>query len=200
MLTKIFHLNIVLCLLICGYSFAGITAKEKPSTNYEVLNRVYSEISGKVIDDLSCTSRKLLLSVEGDSNKWIFRNIFSDLLKQKQFRLMNNTDSNVCSVKIYSETKIRYSKHESDENSFIRNLFCFATVIQGDNEKNQRTYTETVTDTLGISDIQYINNAKIKITANSLEERSFFDTIIEPLIILSSSGILVYLLFTVRSK
>jgi hypothetical protein len=181
--------------------FGEITfSQNKPTTNYEAIAKKYSEMSENIVNNIPAGYKTVNLIIEGDSNKWVFQSELSRILKTKEINLSDKNDSSVCLIKIFNETKIRYSKDSNDNDSFIRNIFCLSVISNGEKDKFERTYTEMYCDTLKINDISYINNSKIKITTINLEEQSIFDSLLKPLIILSSSGVLVYLLFTVRSK
>lgn len=170
---------------------------ERALNNYERIRFLYSNIIQKIISNINCNSNSIYIKIEGDTNTWIFKSTFYDALRQNNFNISDSI-FNSCVINIYNETKIRYLKNQTNEDEFIREISYF---VKLNNEKNEiKVYSESLLDTLKTKDLQYINNDKIFVLANDLTKKSFWDDLFEPLIILSSSGILVYLLFTIRSK
>lgn len=62
-----------------------------------------------------------------------------------------------------------------------------------------REYYHTTQDTIDANIIPRLEDKSYRCSQGIAPERSFFDSILSPIIILSSLGLVVYLLFTVRS-
>jgi hypothetical protein len=68
--------------------------------------------------------------------------------------------------------------------------------------KGEGTYVDfrrTLRDTVRLSDIDRLASPSIPFTRMSPPARGFFDNLLEPLVVLGSVGVAVYLLFAVRS-
>lgn len=60
-------------------------------------------------------------------------------------------------------------------------------------------YREEQVDTISIGDIERVENPLIQVSRGSQESEGFFSTILEPVVLLGSIGVAVFLLFHVRS-
>jgi hypothetical protein len=60
-------------------------------------------------------------------------------------------------------------------------------------------FSEEATDTIGLSQIQEVENPNISVTRGTLPAEGFFTSLVEPLVVLGSIAVAVYLLFHVRS-
>jgi len=179
----------------CFFHFSSFS-QSRVLNNYEKIDSIYSVVVGKIINKLSCNSKNISLVFEGDSNIWILKNKLFDALRNNNFEFSDSSISN-CKLNLYNETKIRYLKNYSNDDYFIREINCF---IKLDYNHRIDVYSENVSDTLKIDNLNFINNNRISVLLNDLEKKTFIEELLKPLVILTSSGILVYLLFTIRSK
>jgi hypothetical protein len=179
----------------CFFHFSSFS-QSRVLNNYEKIDSIYSDVVGKIINKLSCNSKNISLVFEGDSNIWILKNKLFDALRNNNFEFSDSSISN-CKLNLYNETKIRYLKNYSNDDYFIREINCF---IKLDYNHRIDVYSENVSDTLKIDNLNFINNNRISVLLNDLEKKTFIEELLKPLVILTSSGILVYLLFTIRSK
>ena len=182
-------------MFICFFHFSSFS-QSRVLNNYEKIDSIYSVVVGKIINKLSCNSKNISLVFEGDSNIWILKNKLFDALKNNNFEFSDSSISN-CKLNLYNETKIRYLKNYSNDDYFIREINCF---VKLDFDHRIDVYSEKVSDTLKIDNLNFINNNRISVLLNDLEKKTFIEELLKPLVILTSSGILVYLLFTIRSK
>ncbi|HEY9188887.1 MAG TPA: hypothetical protein VIR55_13415 [Ignavibacteria bacterium] len=179
----------------CFFHFSSFS-QSRVLNNYEKIDSIYSFVVGKIINKLSCNSKNISLVFEGDSNIWILKNKLFDALKNNNFEFSDSSISN-CKLNLYNETKIRYLKNYSNDDYFIREINCF---VKLDFDHRIDVYSENVSDTLKIDNLNFIINNRISVLLNDLEKKTFIEELLKPLVILTSSGILVYLLFTIRSK
>jgi len=179
----------------CFFHFSSFS-QSRVLNNYEKIDSIYSVVVGKIINKLSCNSKNISLVFEGDSNIWILKNKLFDALRNNNFEFSDSSISN-CKLNLYNETKIRYLKNYSNDDYFIREINCF---VKLDYDHRIDVYSENVSDTLKIDNLNFINNNRISVLLNDLEKKTFIEELLKPLVILTSSGILVYLLFTIRSK
>ena len=179
----------------CFFHFSSFS-QSRVLNNYEKIDSIYSVVVGKIINKLSCNSKNIALVFEGDSNIWILKNKLFDALRNNSFEFSDSSISN-CKLNLYNETKIRYLKNYSNDDYFIREINCF---VKLDYDHRIDVYSENVSDTLKIDNLNFINNNRISVLLNDLEKKTFIEELLKPLVILTSSGILVYLLFTIRSK
>ncbi|HQJ74281.1 MAG TPA: hypothetical protein PKW14_01710 [Bacteroidota bacterium] len=179
----------------CFFHFSSFS-QSRVLNNYEKIDSIYSVVVGKIINKLSCNSKNIALVFEGDSNIWILKNKLFDALRNNNFEFSDSSISN-CKLNLYNETKIRYLKNYSNDDYFIREINCF---VKLDFDHRIDVYSEKVSDTLKIDNLNFINNNRISVLLNDLEKKTFIEELLKPLVILTSSGILVYLLFTIRSK
>jgi hypothetical protein len=167
-------------------------------TNLDILEICYNNISKDIIKDISNDNKFVLLNVVSDSNSFLFEQIFKKELLLSGFMVISQSDSLFSKLNIYSETKVRYDKIASSKN-FTRDVLVSA-IVSIDSDGNTELYKNSCCDTLSINDVDYVNNKKIKVYSEGLNETGFWESLIKPVVILGSFGLLVYLLFTVRSK
>jgi cytidylate kinase len=170
----------------------------KVITNLGILESCYNSISKDILKDISNNNKFIILSIDSDSNSFLFEQIFRNELSLNGFVVINSVDSFFLKVDVCSETKVRYEKIKGNEN-FIRDVLV-SSIVSIDSNDNTRLYKKNYSDTLSIYDIDYINNKRIKVYSESLNETGFWNSLLKPLVILASAGLSVYLLFTVRSK
>ena len=190
---KIFFLFPVVFIFVCSAE-----AQTKVITNIEVLETCYKNISKDIVKDISSDNKFVVLSVVRDSNSFLFEQIFRNELILNDFVIINYSDSLFSKINVYLETKIRYEGIKSNEN-FIRDVIVSSVVSLGSDEREQ-LYKSNYCDTLSKGVIDYIDNKKIRVYSENLNELSFWNSLFKPVIILASAGLMVYLLFTVRSK
>jgi hypothetical protein len=190
---KVFFLLLVV--LIFQYAAQSQT---KMLTNLDVLENCYKDISKDILKDISSDNKSVLLNVDSDSNTFLFEQIFRNELSLNGFVVISKADSLFSKVNVYSETKIKYEKIEGDEN-FFRDVLV-SSIVSVNSDENTKLYKNNYSDTLSTHDIDYISNKKIKVYSEGLNKTNFWDSLLKPVIILGSAGLLVYLLFTVRSK
>jgi len=190
---KIFFLLLIILIFGCIAE-----AQTKIITNIEVLETCYKNISKNIVKDMRSDNKFVLLSVESDSNSFLFEQIFRNELILNGFVIISYSDSLFSKINVYLETKIRYERIKGNEN-FIRDVFVSSVVSLGSDERG-KLYKSNYCDTLSKGVINYIDNKKIRVYSESLNEMSFWNSLFKPVIILASAGLMVYLLFTVRSK
>ncbi|HET6271812.1 MAG TPA: hypothetical protein VFG32_02405 [Bacteroidota bacterium] len=62
-----------------------------------------------------------------------------------------------------------------------------------------RDFADEATDTIGLSQILEVENPNIPVTRGALPPEGFFTNLVEPLVVIGSIAVAVYLLFHVRS-
>jgi hypothetical protein len=62
-----------------------------------------------------------------------------------------------------------------------------------------RDLTESVTDTVKLSAVRFIENPNLPVTRSPVPEGGLFPSLVEPIVVLSAVGVAVFLLFHVRS-
>ena len=190
---KKFFLLLVVLIFQCP-----VQSQNKVVTNIDVLEMCYNNISKEIVKVISDDNKFVVLSVDSDSNSFLFEQIFKNVLSSNDFVVVSDADSLFSKVNVYSETKLRYEKIKNSEN-FIRDILV-SSIVSINSDENKKLYKNNYCDTLSIYNIDYIDNKKIKVYSEGLNETGFWDSLIKPVVILGSSGLLIYLLFTVRSK
>jgi hypothetical protein len=62
-----------------------------------------------------------------------------------------------------------------------------------------KQFSESMIDTVNFTDVDQMNNSSLPITSFHKPELSFLDSVLEPAIVIFSTGVAVYLFFTIRS-
>lgn len=172
--------------------------QDRPLTDFEIVRKINSELAAEIFSSVELKSAGVELVISGDSNLWVMRNILLEEIGNKNLAANLISDQNKKKLYVFSESKIRYSVLNSD--SLRRDFHCFVSYGLTESKNEHLTKFKNYSDAVSGKDLGFVVGSNLKITSEIPRETSFFDSIAEPLIILSSSGLLVYLLFTIRSK
>lgn len=173
------------------------------------LEKVYQLIDNSIIKIASQTksNSEITLSIVGPS--------YIDLLKPKIFEsfskngfIVKNANSGNSSQVHYAlnQTSIEYGEAEKDgffgslvceRNVSIKGIFTFALK---DGSVNSSEFKEEIKDTIKVDEIKYIEDSGFPYTQGIKPEVSFFDNLLEPVLVVATLVTTVILLFSIRGK
>ncbi|MGD0339388.1 MAG: hypothetical protein ABSB78_11440 [Bacteroidota bacterium] len=81
----------------------------------------------------------------------------------------------------------------------IEGKFSVSVIWKNGSVGLAKDYSETITDTIAVSDLPSIEHPTLRAARGEPPAQGFFDSLLEPFVILGTLAIAVYLLFTVRS-
>jgi hypothetical protein len=153
-------------------------------------------------------SSAMTVKVGDDSVSTFFRPSFIRQLSERGHQLFLKSDSTTTTLELnVQESSVFYGEIFTESLFGPRltersvTLSVIGTVSSNGDGKilRSRTYSLTVKDTVRYSAIDQLTSSSIPYTRISSPELSFFDAFLEPAIVTISSGIVIYLFFTIRS-
>lgn len=183
------------------------SAADRMGTDREVLAQLSDSLMGMVSGDLSGPS-SLTVKVGDDSVSTFFRPTFILDLSERGHQLFLKSDSTTTTLELnVQESSVFYGE------IFTGSLFgprltersvtlsVIGTISSNGDGKilRSRTYSLTAKDTVQYSMIDQLTSSSLPYTRITRPELSFFDAFLEPAIVTISSGIVIYLFFTIRS-
>ncbi|HAP35284.1 MAG TPA: hypothetical protein DCQ28_04840 [Bacteroidetes bacterium] len=198
--------NILFFLL---YVSLCLASENKPvASNREILFALSDSVISKIIGQQLQHYSSITIKLDNDTLTTVYRQRFINGLVSKNITVFEN--------KISSETTLELSVHESSvyfgeiftESFFSKKMVertvrlsvsaSFSSSIDG-RILWSKLFSESMVDTVNFADIEHINNSSIPITSFHQPELSFIDSVLEPAIVIFSTGVAVYLFFTIRS-
>ncbi len=177
-------------------------------SNREIFNVLSDSIISKIIVQKLQHCPSILLKVSTDTFTSFYRQQFINRLTSKNITVFeNNTtpetilelsvqESSVFFGELFTESFLGKKKVKRTIRLTIN--ATFSTPADGKILWSDQ-YSESVIDTVNFSNIEQINNSTIPLTSFRRPEISFFDSVLEPAIVIFSTGVAVYLFFTIRS-
>jgi hypothetical protein len=168
--------------------------------NFEALKELYSKVTADICLLISNDSKNLNLKVSGDDNNFIVENLIREILSSSYNLNLMNPDS-LRNLEIIQNTKVQYLDFPENNEKFIREIKCLVSAkLNLNGEIRTKNIVKTFSDTLNISEVQNIDYSKIYVNKENLTRKNPFDFLFQPVIILVSLGVFVYLLFSIRSN
>ncbi|MFA6456743.1 MAG: hypothetical protein WCW40_07975 [Bacteroidota bacterium] len=198
--------NIVVVLLFLSHCFAG--EKETPITNREVFFRLCDSTMSGLATEAFVKSRSVYLTAGHDTITNYFQNQFLQNLASRNIDVFVRVESTETTLALnVREASVIYG--DAFTESFLGSrkterkvtLSVSGVVITNNDGKVawSGSITKTYSDTVLYAAIEQLNAGNPPVTAYSIPELSFFDSILEPAIVTIASGVAIYLFFTIRS-
>ena len=182
------------------------------STNLEIQQNLIRSIAADIVARSGIAKEESIavrfLPIE---DGWIIENAFL-----KSLQLFGNTvsigqenHSQSILIEVASaEVNVQYSDMHHDgflgtkkvKRTLSARLDC--KIIEGKSGvvRLSDTFQRSISDTVQVSDIEHLESTGIKSTTGTLPSETFLDRIVEPFIIIGTTGVVVYLLFNIRSS
>lgn len=185
------------------------SAENNPvASNREVFFALSDSVIGTIVNQRMKQYSSITIKISNDTFTKYFRQQFISSLALKDKTIYENSatpettlelsvqESSVFFGELFTETFLGRKKVERKVC-----LTVHATLSSPVDGKilfsNQ--FSETKIDTVNFTDIDQINNNSLPMTRYQKPELSFFDSVLEPAIVIFSTGVAVYLFFTIRS-
>jgi hypothetical protein len=174
-----------------------------PKTNlaicFEIIDSTVTEEVSKIDkSDVKTFSLNLV------SNYSIFTNFVSDrftrgdLTKHEGNQIQSNINFTITNISVkYSEPR---KEKFFGEYSVERSIYIEGSFLFNGTRNDLVTFNKTHTDFLPYSSIKDVEDESLPFTKGAIPEPPIFSTILEPLIIVGSAALVVYLFFSVRGK
>lgn len=178
-----------------------------------VSNReVFFALSDTIITSIATQQLKQYSSISIKTSKDTFTNYFRQhfinglVLNKKTISENSDLPETILELSV-KESSVFFG--ESFTETFLGNkkserkvqLTVLSTLISSRDGRilSSEQITETKVDTVDLSSLEQMNNSSLPMTSYQKPTLSFFDSIVEPAIVIFSTGIAIYLFFTIRS-
>jgi hypothetical protein len=193
---KILPFGSILLFIIFNYAYP-----QSSINNLKLLHKLSSEISDSLIFNIGC--KNCCYQINSTESKWILEEEFL-MNAEKKNLILKNCDSLNEGIQIFIENvNIEYSYINSDYVLRKGNM-SVSSIIKNLDKNVSRRYEVELTDTVFINSISSLESSNFNLTRgihkNISTNNNFFNKILEPALILMSSTLIIFLLFTVRSK
>lgn len=196
---------------------SSVFAQEKDSgdpgvrPNLEIIKSEVAALTMEIMkkSDVS-TEQNLLVKFRISDTSWVVRNALLETLKRMKYNvfLSSSTEKQEgVSLDIgLVETKVRYGPAFRESFLGKRKTARKIEVAVSANIRDARdevlfagSLSRGFSDTIHVGDLPDLEIPSIPLTQGEPPEGGFFDSVLEPLIIIGASAVAVYLFFTVRS-
>jgi len=177
-----------------------------PRNNLFIQDSLTQEISNNISNILLNNNiNKVNIIIDDKLNTGFFNaNIFTSFINNN---IINN--NNIKDTLIINLISLKIEYDYFTEDSLIRNISCFSSINTSANSSFNSSFNSSLNkvfklsykDSISYFDINKLENSNLIYTKGEIPKRetSYFETLIKPLIIASSTIISFILLFTLRS-
>ncbi len=191
---------------------SGYAQSPSQPTNVEQLQKIIRTVVEKVVQE-SAFQPEQCLRVKNmkDENSWLIDQSTFDILVAHKIRVVTAEAGDSTAVdgrlEIFTiSLGVRYSPvfrdglfGEAKTSRTVEGKFSTSVVWKNGTVPLAKTYAEAITDTIDVSDLPSVEHPTYRAARGEPPASGFFDSLLEPLIIIGTLAIAVYLLFTVRS-
>jgi hypothetical protein len=198
--------NILFFLFYVPLCFAS---ENKPvALNREILFALGDSVINKIFVQQLQSYPSVTIKTSTDTFTTFFRQHFISNLASKKISVFENSNA--------TETTLELSVQESSvffgepfTESFLgrkkieRSIQLVVNATGSSSVEGKilwsRQFSETMIDTVNFTDAEQMNNSSLPMTSIQKPKLSFFDSVVEPVIVIFSTGVAIYLFFTIRS-
>ncbi len=185
------------------------SAENNPvATNREIFFALSDSVIGTIVNQRLKQYSSITIKTSNDTFTKYFRQQFLSNLALKDKTIFENNattettlelsvqESSVLFGELFTESFLGRKKVER---KVLLTLNVTLTSSSDGKIIFSNQVSESIVDTLNFTDIDQINNNSLPMTRYQKPELSFFDSVLEPAIVIFSTGVAVYLFFTIRS-
>ena len=201
---------IALNLLIIGSSpiYASNIQNQTKKSNFEIIDSLVKIESYEVCQLITKNEvKELEILVLPHPASYLIEQYFLSCANDKGLTFfLPDSNSNRAKITLWiSSIDVKYERISSDSDSLTRIISVSLSGKMQTKEGTikaieilERTYNDLITD----DDIVYIQNSSYNFTKGQIppQQSTFFDSIVEPLVVVTAAIITIVLLFTVRSN
>ena len=187
-----------------------VHSNELANNNLSILSQLTSEIVDSVLSQSLLDSSDVVLiqsSKKGDNANWVVENEFVKKIVNNGNDVLLGESTN---PKINSLIEFRIvhfgvdylstSKKDFIERKILVNLDVRTSRGQNRTVDFYKNFTKQFVDTVRIADIQKLESERYPFTQNKISINRGFKKYLEPIIVMATTGGIVYLFFQLRSK
>lgn len=196
-----------LCLsLVMMTVYATAQEISEPKKNLDVLQEVAERIAIKVSSNIPAQST-LRLQINPKDAAWYFESGLYHGFQKNNLETTTADSAMYLAVFSFRDSHIRYERPRGD-NVFGDRVVDRSVSLRLDAKLERcsdsmpllvQQFSEELTDTINADQIDDVENPLIAASKGTLQPGGFFSSFLEPVLILGSVGIAVFLLFHVRS-
>jgi hypothetical protein len=199
-------------LLACASLKISEGDSQTPETNLQIIQKILGNLAEQVLNEATLPADAVVgLKVRQSLESWVTENALSERIAAHRYKVMYVRDSDSVAAFIFTVgdagAKVKYSNthrislfgRKHTERLISVHIQSQVYNSQSGNILSGKMLTSEYKDTVFTDDISSLENADIPMTKAELPDESFIDRIIEPIIIVGTAGIAVFLFFHIRS-
>ena len=200
----------VLLGLCCQGGIAG-GAHSTTKSNLDVMQNLAGLITKDIIDSCNISEKdSIAVRFASSNDSWIVQNTALEMFKNYGCTVFTGSDSvSMSGITIQCSgvtSKVQYTDAFTDglfgtkkmKRSVSVGCSCNAVKTRSDEVLYSQMLMKQSIDTVNVDDIQEIETASVSSTHGELPPESFLDRIVEPFVIIGTTGVAIYLFFHVR--
>jgi hypothetical protein len=191
------------------YGSLCLASENRPvTTNREILYALSDSVMSKIYEHGIKQYPSISLKIGNDTITDFYRNYFINGLSLRHINVYEQTNSSETTLELFVQessvffgelfTESFLGRKRTERTVHFKVIANLSSVVDGKIFWSKQ-FSETRIDTLDFTDIEQMNNYSLPLTSYKKPVVSFFDTVIEPAIVIFSTGVAVYLFFTIRS-
>ncbi len=196
---------------------ATALSRQQPSepvleTNLAVIQRLIGNISAQLLGSARMSKgERVALRIADDGENWIVRNEIASALKAESILVFQSNDGPSDSLVVLqvssAEMTVRYADMHREglfgarriRRDVAARISCQVIDARTREVRYSGSLADSAADTVPVDDIERIETAGVETTHASLPPENLLDKIVEPFVIIGATGVVIYLLFHVRS-
>ncbi|MBX2992213.1 MAG: hypothetical protein KF749_13750 [Bacteroidetes bacterium] len=201
-------LVLIAVVAVCTVRAQEGSDEEKLLTNLDVVRNLAGNIAGRVLRDADLRDvTEIEISVLPKESSWYIEGSILENLKNSSINPSVSEAAPLLFEFGLSDVSVEYSGVRRDWLFGARmvdrtvRLRLAARIVDRRSGSIVLTdeFADSKTDTIGLSEIRFVENPTIPITKGKLPQQGFFSNVAEPLVVIGSIAVAVLLLFNVRS-
>jgi hypothetical protein len=196
--------QVALLLFVFSLSISISWSNASVKTNKNIIDSILTAVSHQFLSQLQTTGLKeLKMTAQDNSNDYFLNFTLQKILDNSKIQLENTKDEPYPYFKFFvSNFEIKY---EDISNLIERTIVFDISIFQVEKDgsikeivSSKNTYKDKISD----DNFPYIEDNNFPFTKGKFPptKKSFFDEILEPVIVITASVLSVFLFFSVRSK
>jgi hypothetical protein len=201
-----FYPGRILLPIIFLLMFSNVLHSQTP-TNLEVFYSLTDSLVDQIVKEIPKEEKKILLTLNLGQSYSLFSNNISERFRAsgKEFLEQPPDDLNTPHIDIVMEgAGVEYGEMYRDgwfgSHYVPRHSVIFGNYLNTFSAEGKRDFEISVTDTVKVEDIKYLENESFPFTKGTIPSEPFISGLAEPIIAIGTAAAVVVLFFTIRSE
>ncbi|OGU15584.1 MAG: hypothetical protein A2X61_03240 [Ignavibacteria bacterium GWB2_35_12] len=205
------YLKYILLILIISFIIKGnfLLAVDSisPKTNFEIIDSLLNNYTDKFCNNQFLQKGEIIrLEITSHPARWLLMDKLLRELAHDSCAISNDSTKNVsCSYEInINNILVKYLKNNLSQDSLDREIVVHISASRLNNDKivPLEEFKSSFTDRIARDNVVSVDSKQYDFASSPvpLREKTFFEEIVQPVILIASTVVAVVLLFTVRSN